>query len=707
MSDTHTHSKSDHHHDCDHDHSHDHNHAHSDSPIQCCSHHQIIDENNSMIFVYLVGGVLAIVSWIAHITGSTNDLVATLPAVLAALMLGYNLFVAAGREVLQRHVSSSSLAALAILASMAVGKFGTAAFLAFILLVADQVVLRTADGAKRAIEQLVSLTPEIARVIIDGAEKIVGIGQVSVGQTVRIRPGENLPVDGRVITGESTINQASLTGEAMPVEVQQGSDVYAGTTNLTGAIDIKVTQVGEETTIGKVSGLIREAESTKTQRQLLIEQVARFYVPVALCVALVVFFLTSQSEIDSVRDSAALRAVTVLVVTCPTALLLSSPSAMVAAFAAAARLGVMIKRTEYLEASANVDAVVMDKTGTLTTGRFEVSRLAPAEGVDGAALLKAAAFAEASSNHPLGLSILRTAQQARITVDTEGKFEEIHGAGVNAKTSIGAISAGRGTWIRELMPAANDAIDVVEERIEGMSGVHVIADGKYLGAVGLEDKIRPNSKAVVDRLRELSVRMIGIFTGDRLSVGKRVGAVTGVDAVEAECLPEEKHQLIRQLTADGYRVMMVGDGINDGPALAEADVGVAMGLSGSDIAANSAGVALMTDELNRLPFLMELARRSRLIVTQNIVVSILMAIVGLTLAATGSFQAIGGASVGVGFAAFFHFLPDVFVIGNSFRLFRFGEDFLEAETIAKEQAKSSASRIRREASVRNLAADPA
>ncbi len=690
-----------------HSHDSDHTHPQTHGAIDCCSHHQVIDENNGWIFLYLIGGVLAIVSWIAHLSGTTNELVATLPAVLSALLLGAPLFKAAAMEVMRRHISSSSLAALAILASMAVGKFGTAAFLAFILLVADQVVLRTADGAKRAIEQLVSLTPDIARIVIEGVEKIVPVGQVKVGQTVRIRPGENLPVDGRVITGESTINQASLTGEAMPVEVQKGSDVYAGTTNLTGAIDIEVTQVGEETTIGKVSNLIREAESTKTQRQMLIEQVAKFYVPVALSVALVVFFLVSQSEIDAVKETAALRAVTVLVVTCPTALLLSSPSAMVAAFAAAARLGVMIKRTEYLEASANVDAVVMDKTGTLTTGRFEVSRLAPAEGVDGATLLKAAAFAEASSNHPLGLSILRTAKQARINVDTDGQFEEIHGAGVHAKTSLGKISAGRGTWIRGLMPSAADAIDKVEERIEGMSGVHVIVDGKYLGAVGLEDKIRPNSKAVVDRLRELNVRMIAIFTGDRLSVGKRVGAVTGVDAVEAECLPEEKHELIKQLTNDGYRVMMVGDGINDGPALAEADVGVAMGLSGSDIAANSAGVALMTDELNRLPFLMELARRSRVIVTQNIVFSILAAIVGLTLAATGSFQALGGASIGVGFAAFFHFVPDVFVIGNSFRLFRFGEDFLEAETVAREQAQAASQRIHREASVRNLAADPA
>ena len=686
-------------------HSHDHNHSHdhTHSGVDCCSHHDVNIER--YLGFYLVGGVLALVSLIADQTGITNPLVAALPAAAAAILLGSHLFLAAIREVLDKRVSSSSLAALAILAAMAVGNYGTAAFLAFILLVADQIVRRTASGAQRAIEQLVKLTPTEARVVeADGTERTLPVAQIAVGMTVRVRPGENLPVDGRVLTGQSSVNQASLTGEAMPVEVQVGSDVYAGTTNLTGAVDIRVTAAGADTTIGKVSSLIREAESTRTPRQLLIEQVAKFYVPVAIAVAAIVFFFNARSPDPLVRDSAALKAVTVLVVTCPTALLLSSPSAMVAAFAAAARLGVMIKRTEFLESAATVDAVVMDKTGTLTTGRFEVARLAPAEGVEGAELLKAAAAAEARSNHPLALSILRTAQQARIAVDNQGEYEEVHGAGVKARTSMGSLIAGRGNWIKSQLPAAASQVSSVEARIEGMSGVHVVKDGRYLGAVGLEDKVRPNSKGVVDRLREIGVRSVAIFTGDRLSVGKRVGLATGVDMVEAECLPEEKHELIKQLNADGYRVMMVGDGINDGPALAEADVGVAMGLSGSDIAANSAGVALMTDELNRLPFLMELARRTRVIIGQNIAVSVLMAIIGLGLAASGWFIEVGGASLGVGAAALLHFLPDVFVIGNSFRLFRFGEDFLEAETVAKEQAEAASKRVRREASVRNLGA---
>ncbi|MBZ0172215.1 MAG: HAD-IC family P-type ATPase, partial [Phycisphaerales bacterium] len=372
------------------------------------------------------------------------------------------------------------------------------------------------------------------------------------------------------------------------------------------------------------------------------------------------------------------------------------PSAMVAAFASAARLGIMIKQTNFLEAAAGIDAVVLDKTGTITTGSFEVSRLAPAEGVEGADLLTAAANAEQSSNHPLASSIMRTAMAARVQTADVRKYEELHGRGVRAHTGAGEIAAGRAGWIRELTPGAGPQIDLVEQRIEGMSGVHVLLDGRYLGAVGLEDKVRPQAKPVIDRLREVGVRTIAVFTGDRLSVARRVGMTVGADRLEAECLPEEKHEQIRAMVAQGYKVMMVGDGINDGPALAEADVGVAMGLRGSDIATNSAGVALMTDDLNRLPFLVDLGRRTRAITGQNIAASIIIALVGLTLAATGN---LGEGGAAVFFAAMFHFAGDVFVLGNSFRLFRFGEDFLAAEHAAQESARSHQP-TRREGSMR-------
>ena len=672
-------------------HEHDHSAHYHGSAAECCSHHEL--EVERYILLYLAGGMLALTSWIAGLADLSSPIITKVPAFLGAVLLGLPLFKASLEETLiRKRISSSSLAALAILAAIATENYIPAAVLAFILLVADQVLRRTAYGAQRAIEALVGLTPDTARIVESGEEREVPVSQVSVGQIVRVRPGENLPVDGEIVSGRSMINQASLTGEAMPVEADEGTEVYAGTTNVTGGIEIRVTRIGEDTTIGKVSQLIREAENAKSPRQLLIEQVSRFFVPVALSVAALVWFL-NRGDPD-----AALMAVTVLVVVCPSALLLSSPSAMVAAFASAARLGIMIKDTKHLEASAGVDTVILDKTGTLTTGRFEVSRLAPAEGVEGAELLRAAAAAEQNSNHPLAQSVMATARKARVQIDPTEHYEEVHGRGVKAQTPMGEIFAGRASWIREIAPYAGEQIDAVEKRTEGMSGVHVLLASRYMGAVGLEDKVRSQARSVIDRLRTLGIRAVSIVTGDRLSVAKRVGLSIGADRLDAECLPEEKHEIIRAMVTRGQRVMMVGDGINDGPALAEADVGVAMGLSGSDIAANSAGVALMTDDLNRLPFLIELARRTRLIIGQNIAASIVVALVGLSLAATGNLGA-GGAAVF--FAALFHFGGDVLVLANSFRLFRFGEDFLAQEHAVREEAAQRAAVARpRDASVR-------
>jgi P-type E1-E2 ATPase len=391
------------------------------------------------------------------------------------------------------------------------------------------------------------------------------------------------------------------------------------------------------------------------------------------------------------------RAITVLVVTCPGALLIAYPTAMVAAFAAAARLGIMIKQTRTLESAANIDTVVMDKTGTLTTGKFSVSRLVPSEGVDGAALLQAAADCEQSSNHPLARSILDTAERARIQPAALQSYEEVHGRGVIARTSAGAtIHAGRPNWLIELNPAVAASVADVESRIEGISGVHVMQDGRYLGAVGLEDKLRRNAADVVTRLRQLGVRRVCIFTGDRLGVAKRVGEAVGVDAIEAECLPEEKHEELKYLIRKGHRTLVVGDGINDGPILASADVGVAMGLSGSDIATNSAGVALMNEDLRHIPFLLELARRARGIVAANIAASLLLALIGLALAATGQIQ--------IWVTPFYQAAAYIFVIANSLRLVRFGEDFADAEEIRRQMEANRAKKPTRQLGVATPAA---
>ena len=631
------------------------------------------------LFIALAGGVLLAASWVSALLGA-HEQVAQIPAAVGAVLLVIPLLFGAWREVKRGRPSSDSLASLAVLAAIATSSYLTAGFVALFLWTANLVLSRTAWGAQRAIRDLIDLTPQVARLVRHGEEIEVGLAKVEVGQTVRVRPGENLPVDGRVLAGTSNINQASLTGEAVPIEAQIGTDVYAGTTNLTGQIDIEVTAVAGDTTIGKVEALIREAESSKTQRQELIEQLASYYVPVVLMVAGLVWFFTARSTDPAVKDQAAIRAITVLVVTCPGGLLISYPSAMVAAFAAAARLGIMVKQTRTLEAAATVDTVVLDKTGTLTTGKFAVSRLAPAEGVEGAALLQAAADGEQHSNHPLAKSILETAEKARITPGPIEGYEEIHGRGVVAQGPDGEIRVGRSDWLVELSPDIREQVAAVDGKIEGMSGVHVMCGGTYLGAVGLEDKLRRNAREVIQKMRHLGIRRICIFTGDRFAVANRVGQAVGVDAIEAECLPEEKHEELKYLISKGHRTLVVGDGINDGPILASADVGVAMGLSGSDIATNSAGVALMNDDLRLVPFLLELARKNRGVIAQNIGLSFLLAVVGLALAATGKIE--------IWHALFLYAFGYIAVFANSLRLVRFGEEFSEVEQ-AKQRLEST------------------
>lgn len=648
------------------------------------------------LFVALAGGTLLLISWIGSLLGLQPQ-VAQIPAAIGALMLVTPLAFGALKEMKLGRPSGDSLASLAVLAALANNLYLAAGFLAFFLWLSELILSRTAWGAQRAIRDLVELTPDIARLIEqDGSEKETTLDQIRVGQKVRVRPGENLPVDGRVIAGQSSVNQASLTGEAIPIEASEGSAVYAGTTNLTGQLDIEVTAVAGESTIGKVESLIREAENAKGEKQELIERLATYYVPVVLMVAALVWFFTSKSEIAAVRDQAAERAVTVLVVTCPGALLIAYPTAMVAAFAAAARLGIMIKTTRVLESASNIDTVIMDKTGTLTTGKFSVGRLAPADGVDPAILLQAATDAEQSSNHPLARSILETAAKARILPRSIRDYKELHGRGVSAQTSDGQVLAGRAQWLLETDPSIASAVDQASKRIEGMSSVHVMLGGRYLGAVGLEDKLRQNASEVIGRLRELGVRKVCIFTGDRLEVATRVGEAVGVDSIEAECLPEEKHEELKYLIRRGHRTLVVGDGINDGPILASADVGVAMGLSGSDIATNSAGVALMNDDLRHIPFLLELARRARTIIALNIAAALVLAIIGLALAATGRIQ--------IWITPFYQAGAYIFVIANSLRLVRFGEDVRGAEEVRRSMESARPVKPTRQADIQRVSA---
>lgn len=635
------------------------------------------DKLEQKLFIALLGGVLLGTSWIAELLGAHVQ-VAQIPAAIGALVLVSPLINGAWDELKKGRPSSDSLASLAVLAALSASMYLAAGFLALFLWMANLILSRTAWGAQRAIRELIDLTPEEARRISidDKSEESVLISNLEIGDVVRVRPGENLPADGIVVKGSSSINQASLTGEAVPIDTEKGKDVYAGTTNLTGQLDIRVTAIASDTTIGRVESLIREAEKAKTRKQELIEQLAGYYFWIVLMIAALVWFFTSKSEIEGIRTSAAVRSITVLVVTCPGALLISHPTAMVAAFAAAARLGIMIKQTSTLESAADIDTVVLDKTGTITTGIFKVSKLVPVTGIDGSTLLQSAAEAEQSSNHPLAKSIFETCQKAKIKPEKNEKYEEFSGRGVLSIVNGDEIHAGRAEWLAEKFPSQADLIMKTSQRVEGMSAVHVIRKNNYLGAVALEDALRETATEAIEELRGLGVRKISMFTGDQLAVAKRVGESAKVDSVEAQCLPEEKHEQLNYLLKKGHRALVVGDGINDGPMLASADVGVAMGLSGSDIATNSAGVALMNDELRHVPFLLTLARRTRTVITLNIAASLLLATVGLALAATGQ--------INLWFTPFYYALGYIIVIANSLRLVRFGEDFSAQETARRQ-----------------------
>ncbi len=650
----------------EHSHNHKHEHHHDASGMVCCELHST-EKSESAIVLALIGGALVLTTTLARLLSDISTEIAIIPAAIGSLFLWAPLLTGAYREIKRGRPSSSTLVAVAIGAAVATGKFEVAGGLAFILLLMDRVLERTAGGAQKAIEELVQMTPESARRISEsGEETEIAIDDLKIGDRIRVLPGENLPADGTVVQGRSTIRQASLTGESAPVEVESDSPVYAATTNLTGSLVIEVNKVGEATAIGKVVNLIQEAQQSKTPRQQIIEIVAGHYVWIIMMVAMAVWILTGKEGGVTVATD---RAIAVLIVTCPGALLLSSPTAMVAAFASAARLGVMIKSTRTLEAAGSIDSIVLDKTGTITTGNFAVSRLVPSDGVEAASLLASAAAAEQHSDHPLAKAILETAQKARVNLVATGDSHELHGLGVEVQVDGGMLRVGRSKWLLEINPAIAKAIEAVESRLEGMSSVHVMLENDYLGAIGLEDSVREQAADTITELRKSGARHIAMLTGDREPVALRVAEIIGVDHVEAECHPEEKHAYVQSLTSHGHRVLMVGDGINDGPSLAAADVGVAMGMGGTDVAANSAGIALMTDDLSRLNFLIQLARKTRVVIVQNVIASLIIAIVGVAFAVSGVFS---GPFLIV--AAIFHFFGDVFVIGNSFRLVRFGEE---------------------------------
>ena len=612
--------------------------------------------------VALIGGILVLNSYLARVFFSRwIDVQAMeISAFLGALMLSIPIFWEAACDLFKSRIQMNELVALALLAAFAAGEYRTAGAVAFFMLITITIEKRTAIGAEAAIEAVVRLTPRQARrITADGKEEEVdAFNDLKAGDICRVRPGENFPADGIIQKGVSTVNQASITGESLPADKNVGSEVYAGTQNLTGLVDYKVTRVGKDTTLGKVRNLIADAERSRTPIMRMIDNYVWYYTPTILMIAGLAWFITEKID----------RVIAVLVMSVPAALVIATPSAVIAAIAAASRLGVLIKDVSHIELLARIRAVIFDKTGTLTEGKLEVANLAPVEGVDLSDLLKVATSAEHHSNHPTAEAMKILAKDAGVELVVPDSYEEVPGRGVKASFGGATCLVGRATWLESegISLSEEEREGLTKGESEGMSIVCVARNGKFLGWVGLRDAIRPVSSEAVSMLKELGVNQCCMVTGDNERVAQVVAGKIGITEFKAACLPEEKEKYVKELKEKGAIVAMVGDGVNDAPALAAGDIGVAMGAFGSDIAVQSASIALMNNDLRRIPFLIGLARKTHVLMNQNLAIGLGFILTGVYLATLGHITPVG--------AALLHSVSSLLVIFNSARLVRSGEE---------------------------------
>lgn len=653
-------------HEHEHDHSHkpsEHKHAKGISCPTCGEYHSegvAHDRSMARISLALFGGMFVANSFILEWWLPQQVFINQVSSIIGSVLLAFPIITTAIKDLNKGKVYMNELVALAILAAGAGGNFRTAGIIAFFLLFTIIIETRTASGAQRSIEGLVKLTPNTAHQVIDGKEVEAHALDLRIGDIIRVRPGENFPVDGEILKGESTVNQASITGESMPLEKEPGHQVFAGTQNLTGGIEIKVTKVGEDTTLGKVKDMILAAESSRSPIVRIIDNYAGYYTPTVLMMAGVTWWF-SNGDIN--------RVITLMVISCPCAIVLATPTAVVAAVAAAARLGILIKNVSHLELAAKIRSFVFDKTGTLTDGLLSVVKLNPIDGVSAAELLKVAASAEQQSNHPTAIALQKLAAEANLTLNKADEFSEVHGKGVQAVIDGVKYSIGRPAWLQSLGFHLGNMGESYDD--DGMSVVYAAKDNQVIGWIGFKDKIRKAAPEMISDLKKLGVKHCAMVTGDRESVASKVSATLQIDEYQSECLPETKVEYVEK-TKLHSTIAVVGDGVNDAPALAAGDLGIVMGAIGSDIAVNSASIALMTNDLRRIPMLVYLSRKSRIIINQNLFVGMLFVFGGMIISVFGWMTPI--------WAAVLHTLSILLILFNSARLVRTGEELTLEDT---------------------------
>ncbi|MHB1065722.1 MAG: heavy metal translocating P-type ATPase [Georgenia sp.] len=600
------------------------------------------------------GAAILVSFFIARVMGS--DATSDVFMVAAAVIAGVPIAVKAVRALKVRNLSIDLLVSVAAIGAVIIGEYWEAAAVTFLFAFGHALEAGTMNKTRSALAELVAVAPDIAVVLRDGEQVEMSAGAVAIGETVLVKNGAKVPVDGVVIGGTGALDEATITGESIPVEKSDGDQVFAGTISRGGFLQVRATGVGADTTLARIIHRVEEAQDAKAKTQAFIDRFSTWYTPGVFLLALVVGLVTGDVVL----------ALTLLVIGCPGALVISIPVAIVAGIGRAAKDGILIKGGEYLERAAKIDVVAVDKTGTLTEGRPQLTDVVVLDTtLDRADVLALAAAAEAGSEHPLARPILDAAKaEGLATPALPESTEPVPGKG------IVAVGGGRRILVGNLALLAQyavvDTVDAVgtAERLAaaGRTPMIVAVDQAVAGVVAVADRVRPDAARMVAELHAAGVKKVVMLTGDAPLVANAVAAATGVDEVHAGLLPEDKLDAVIELQRQGHTVAMVGDGVNDAPALAMADIGVAMGAAGSAVAVETADIALMGDNLRKLPEAIGLARRTVSVMRQNIAV----ALVTVTLLLAGVFA--GGVTMAIGMLV--HEASVLVVIINAMRLLR-------------------------------------
>jgi Cd2+/Zn2+-exporting ATPase len=611
----------------------------------------------------LIAGVLLTIAWSGSRWLGLPDGVGIALYAVAYAFGGFDLVSHAVRGWRKGRVSFDIdlLMLLAAIGAAILGEWAEGAFLLFLFSLAHALEHSAMGHARSAIKALSALAPRTARVLRAGAYVDVPVESVQRDETVSVRPGERIPVDGEVVAGQSAVNQAPITGESMPVDKSIGAVVFAGTVNGDGALEIRTTNAVGDRTLDRVVQLVTEAQTQKAPTQQFTDRFERVFVPAVLLGDVLLIALPPLLGIWSLEVSF-YRGMAVLVAASPCALALGTPASVLAGIAQAARNGVLIKGGAHLEQLGRLRAMAFDKTGTLTVGQPEVTDIAPVEGIASDELLRIAAAVERQSQHPLALAVVRRAEAGKLTLPEAGALTSITARGVQATVNGALVEIGSGRlWEERGEEVPASIVQAVESmQSNGRSTMIVRHGDRWLGALGLSDQPRENVRSVLDALRAMGVRPLVMLTGDNRGVAQAIASSVGVDAFEAELLPEDKVSAIRSLREKHGEVAMVGDGVNDAPALAHATVGIAMGGAGTAVALETADIALMGDDLGKLPFAVGISRQARRIIQQNLWIS--LAIIAGLLVATAT-----GTS-GIGLAVLIHEGSTLVVLANALRL---------------------------------------